>query len=360
MKGFGNKWMTILVNVLAWLVIFSLFLLARVSAGESLAIPKRLIFIFIILVAEYYSFYFYFTPKFFLQRKYWIFAFFTIAFMLFVGLLVSMNHEPLSSLENIRPGLDPELRHRFSERLERFPRAKDGMISPPVMLTILISGLTIMVSVIVRTTLHLSVQAKVRQDQINQQLETELTLLKNQVSPHFFFNTLNTIYALTDTDPKQAREVIHRLSKMMRYLLYESEKSKFVAIQKEVQLLETYIALMKSRLSENVKIESRFELLSSNFMVPPLLFIPLIENAFKHGVSSQSVSKIDVELVTETDQLTFKCVNNVIAKNFEEGTGGIGLQNVKRRLALLYPKDAYHFLAEQQGQQFVVELMIKK
>ena len=190
-----------------------------------------------------------------------------------------------------------------------------------------------------------------------EQLNTELAFLKNQINPHFFFNTLNTIYSLTNSNPAAAQDTLLKLSSLMRYLLYETEKP-FTTLAKEVEFLKGYIELMKVRIPSNVSVTFVVDVSHPNRQLPPLLFIPFVENAFKHGVSNAYESRIEIVLIELNDALVFKSRNPVFRKQLNLGGGGIGLENVKRRLKLLYTPDQYCLVVEEKEQRFSINLSI--
>ncbi|WP_278989688.1 sensor histidine kinase [Segatella bryantii] len=170
-----------------------------------------------------------------------------------------------------------------------------------------------------------------------QNLQQQLEYLKYQINPHFFMNTLNNIHALVDIDPEEAKTTIVELSKMMRYILYEGNKP-IIPLQREIQFLENYITLMKLRYTNKVKITLNIEKNIPDYGVPPLMLITFVENAFKHGVSYQKDSFIDVQLYTNTDRFIFNCKNSKHKESTEEH-GGVGLVNVRKRLDLIYGQD---------------------
>jgi len=185
--------------------------------------------------------------------------------------------------------------------------------------------------------------------------KAELELLKTQINPHFFFNTLNNLYSLTVTQSEEAPKVILKLSDMMRYTIYEGKKES-VSLQDEVDYLNNYIDLHKIRYKKKVDIQFTLSIAES-VQIAPLLFIILLENAIKHGVESLSESAfIKIELVAEQDQVKFTVRNNFErSESLEEP--GIGLENLKRRLELIYPKK--HTLSiKEEGNVYVAELTI--
>ena len=170
-----------------------------------------------------------------------------------------------------------------------------------------------------------------------QSLKQELDYLRYQINPHFIMNTLNNIHALVDIDPEQAKDSIVDMSRMMRYLLYESEQQ-CVSLHKAVEFLKKYLNLMKLRYSDNVTINLDVpEDTHEDICVAPLVFIPFVENAFKHGVSIDKPSTIDIGIAKQGDRFHFHCHNT--KSNAKHEFGGVGLNNVTKRLELIYGDD---------------------
>ena len=184
----------------------------------------------------------------------------------------------------------------------------------------------------------LSIRYVMRQQERKQkEVEAELAWLKNQINPHFLFNTLNNISSLAQIDGDETQEAILQLSDLLRYAMYETNKPK-VPISGEVEFMKNYIELMKLRCNEMTTVTSQFSVFSSQLEVAPLLFISLIENAFKHGMNSNAPATIDISLTQEGDHLVFNCDNTNNPKPTKDRSGsGIGLDNTRRRLDLLYP-----------------------
>jgi len=185
---------------------------------------------------------------------------------------------------------------------------------------------------------------------------TQLVLLKNQISPHFFMNTLNNIHALVDKNSAEAKEAIIKLSKMMRYLLYETDTDK-TTLKSEVEFIESYINLMKLRYNSKVRINFKPPLVVPEKTIPPFLFISLIENAFKHGISYREESFIDIDLMIGKDRLLLIVKNSKNNKDQLNTYSGIGLENTRKRLSLLYGKD-YHLDIIDTEELFTVNLSI--
>ena len=168
--------------------------------------------------------------------------------------------------------------------------------------------------------------------------EVELKNLKNQINPHFLLNTLNNIYALTAFDTDKAQQAIQELSRLLRYMLYDNQTDR-VPLAKEVDFLRSYVALMSLRLAGNVEVTTRFDFpQEKDIQVSPLIFVSLVENAFKHGVSPTKPSFIRISLVSDGKELAFTCANSNFPKTRDDKTpGGIGLHQVGARLECTYP-----------------------
>jgi two-component system LytT family sensor kinase len=177
-----------------------------------------------------------------------------------------------------------------------------------------------------------------RQKYEQEMVSTELLFLKAQINPHFFFNTLNNIYSYTLTDGDIARTAITNLSKMMRYVLYDSQNGQ-VLLSKELNFLNDYIELMKLRLTEKTIVKYEFPQQITEAILSPMLFLPLVENAFKHGTSNVEDGFITVKLYQKENEieLTVRNKNFVKQRQNVETSNGIGLANTQRRLDLLYP-----------------------
>jgi len=177
---------------------------------------------------------------------------------------------------------------------------------------------------------------KQRKELEKERLNSELAFLKNQISPHFFFNTLNNIYSLVQINTDDAQKSILKLSKLMRYLLYETEHGN-IQLSQEIEFMMNYLDLMKLRLTQKVELNVSFPVKYKDISIPPLLFIPFIENALKHGVSYRDRSFIHILMEVNDQEIIFSCSNSIVTKTEETADSGIGLENIKKRLALLFP-----------------------
>ena len=176
-------------------------------------------------------------------------------------------------------------------------------------------------------------------------LQRRLDALRYQINPHFFMNTLNNIHALVDLDPEKAKESIVELSRMMRHILYDSG-SPTIPLTQEMEFLRHYISLMRIRYPEGVEITLDLPESDGGAQVPPLVFASIVENAFKHGVSYENDSFIRISLAIDQGRIIFRCTNSRQAPLAQKEGSGIGQENIRRRLDLLYG-DSYTLHTEQ-------------
>lgn len=219
--------------------------------------------------------------------------------------------------------------------------------------------LSTLYAVVLRLSADWFVKYQQHKELEKQNLKTELALLRSQVNPHFLFNTLNNIHSFSLTEPEKSSFAIIKLSEMMRYMLYEANGEK-VRLEKEVQYIQNLIALHKLRYEDDqfVKFEVSGDV--HRIEIPPMIFLPFIENAFKHG--KQSVENaIVIKLKIDETKMIFNCRNFIKLKSETEKTqiGGVGLKNIKRRLQLLYP-DLHQLTITSNDDIYAVELILKQ
>lgn len=223
------------------------------------------------------------------------------------------------------------------------------------LINIIVLGCATGIRYIIRwNDMQVQIKEKERKD-----AEAELIWLKNQLNPHFLFNTLNNISSLVQIDADTAQESIGQLSDLLRYALYDSNK-KEVPLENEIEFMNNYIELMKLRCNDLVQIDVDMPKPSHPILIAPLLFISLIENAFKHGVNNRTKSFIRISLHTDNQQLTFTVENSLLPKQETDHVGsGIGIENLKRRLELVYPK-RYEYKQESKNETYRATIMIKE
>jgi hypothetical protein len=186
----------------------------------------------------------------------------------------------------------------------------------------------------------------------------ELQQLKSQLNPHLLFNSLNNIYALIAFDPVQAQQAVHTLGEMLRHQLYEATQEK-IPLHKEIDFIRNYCQLMQLRLPKNVTLSLTLPDDDCGITIAPLLFVPLVENAFKHGVSPSQPSRIAVAIhILDEHSPVCTVRNSFFPKNSDDRSGsGIGLDNLRKRLDLLYP-GKYQWKAERVGEEFIAEITL--
>jgi len=200
--------------------------------------------------------------------------------------------------------------------------------------TLFTSIIFLFLSVVLKFSVDWFLNERIQRDLENQRLSAELAFLKSQINPHFLFNSLNSIYSLAYQQSENTPGAILKLSEIMRYMLYECNDNK-VDLSKELQYLQNYIDLQKIRFGNKAYIDFKLEGKVGNQQIVPLLLIAFIENAFKHGVANDSLSPINMVITVDEQYLHFFIQNRKHSNN-TDAMGGIGLNNVKRRLDLLY------------------------
>lgn len=219
------------------------------------------------------------------------------------------------------------------------------------------TGLASMVYFGIAKLLYHNIRLKQAAQQMRiEKQEAELNYLKSQTNPHFLFNTLNNIYSLAREKSDQTPESILRLSKILRFMLYDT-KEEFISIEKEIELISNYIELEKLRYDDSMRVEFKHDIDDMGEPVPPLLMIPLIENAFKHGVSETSdQSFVDIGLSVKQHQLNLVVKNSSDSSSEEDIKENIGLSNLRRQLELLYTE--YDLTIGQGEGEFIAALKI--
>lgn len=247
---------------------------------------------------------------------------------------------------------------------EFLKRSQRGPGGPPHELRLLSDYVLIILAI--GMSVALKVTVRWYKDSVNleavkaSQLEADLKNLRSQLNPHFLFNTLNNIYSLIAIDTNKAQESVHRLSNLLRYILYDNDQ-KFVPIDKELEFTQNYIDLMRLRLAHNVKLNVQIKNEGYNPPIASLLFMTLIENAFKHGINNGSDSFVDIKILVNEDNKVSCIVENSLSDTkdkIETKNSGIGLTNLQKRLDLLYPNN-HRLVIDKKEDRFSVNLFIE-
>tara|TARA_R110001606_G_scaffold124972_1_gene258490 strand:- start:1163 stop:2200 length:1038 start_codon:yes stop_codon:yes gene_type:complete len=342
---YKNKKITVLSHLLVWLTLFCLPYL--LSYGQEQEINRVIAHFWIPLffsVIIFYFNYFVLIDRFLFPKK----------TLLFIALNIGLIGLFLFFKEYIEDNYFQDL---IKKRVEK----TEGS-GPPFKMAMYIQLLSYLAplffSVALKSTKRWVKTEAERKEAANFKLKSELQHLHYQLQPHFFFNSLNNIYSLVDISPEQAKSSIHSLSKLMRYMLYETNLE-VVPLTKEIDFLKKYIDLMKLRVSDKTSVHYSFTSGETGIQIAPLLFISLIENAFKHGVSATKPSTIDVHMTCDESKVLFTVENNNFPKKTNDKSGsGIGLQNLEKRLELLYP-EKFSFKTVLRDDRFLVTLEIE-
>jgi hypothetical protein len=301
----------------------------------------------------FYTCYLYVVPRFYIQGPRWLFGFSILAGTLAIYLIDAYLSQALFPDNEFRILMDAVTKALQQKGMKLKPPSPEFHAIGFTAISLLLAGTALGL----RLAQAHSQREKELKELEKQHLATELSLLKNQVSPHFFFNTLNNIYALTEIDTEAAQKSILKLSRLMRYLLYETN-TESIPLAREIDFLNDFIDLMRLRITQKVEIHVELPQQPEQLQVPPLLFIPFVENAFKHGISNREPSFIHIKLTASKQVLQFNCVNSIFqVSEPKSAPGGIGLENVRKRLDLLYGP-AYTLSTGHQNATYCINLHI--
>lgn len=298
----------------------------------------------------FYLNYLWIVPRFMLKKKDWkLFLVLNVLVLVAALLMVDLWHV---IIDNFMPELNnrgPRPGRHFSH----LPRYFYGS---------LVNILFIALASAVRMYQHWQHIEEARKEAEAARAEAELSNLRNQLNPHFLLNTLNNIYALIAFDQDKAQVAVGELSKLLRHVLYENQQN-LVPLYKEADFMRNYIELMKIRVTDNVKIDTNINIQPNDSTpVAPLIFISLLENAFKHGISPQGSGQIRVDLNQVNGDITCEIHNTCYPKRDNDKSGsGIGLEQVSRRLELMFP-DRYTWEkgTTADGKEYYSRIIIKK
>ena len=187
-------------------------------------------------------------------------------------------------------------------------------------------------------------------------LNAELKYLKSQINPHFLFNSLNTIYSLAHRRSPETEHALVKLSTIMRYMIYQSNEDR-VMLEKELRYLQDYIDIQRLRMTRQVPVEFTVEGSAAGLEIAPMLLIPFVENAFKHGISLKEPAFINIRIDISAEGVLHLVVRNSLFKQRVSEKGGVGLTNVLKRLSLLYT-DAHTITVREHGDEFIADLKI--
>ena len=331
----------LIIQIILWAVVWLIIGLnqqdiVRFLTGNSIAFGFQIL---AITLASYLI-----APKLLFQKKYVIFLFVSLAIIVFSAFLASEL--------SIKPPdiINPSNRIR--------PTGPNGPRPPSAfIINLLLISVSYILSILAETFLFAQKKEEAIAKQTAALAESELKFLKMQINPHFLFNSLNNIYALSISNSEKTPESIHSLSEMLRYVIYDCERPK-VPIEKEIHYIENFIELFKLRSSKRFNITFTNEVDNTLMEVAPMLFIIFIENAFKHsGIEKGGEAFVTISLKTSNNNVTFSVENSLPTGNItKDGSSGIGLINAKKRLDIAYPNK--HDLNIESDSTYIVNLKL--
>jgi energy-coupling factor transporter transmembrane protein EcfT len=346
-----NRKIEVLLYVVVWALVFSVPYFGERSSGHINwhEVTKNwmhiLGYLAIFLINVYV-----FVPRLLLKKRYWSY-FALVSLFIFVVIFLNIFNAPPQGDSG---GDFPSIEKREKDRPSFSGKPPLMAFADNLIICILIIG--------AGTTFKLMAkwlnEEKLRKDIEKEHLKTNLALLRHQVSPHFFMNTLNNIHSLIEIDTEKAQDAIVRLSTLMRYLLYDAAQNT-IELKKEIEFIRSFISLMQLRHSDEVVVTTVIPDQIPDLRIPPMLFISLLENAFKHGVSYPLESYIHFELRFEKTALLCIIRNSKhkIAAGYQGEYSGIGLDNIKESLKLLYENDFTLDIRDKEN-EFEVNLKI--
>jgi len=316
-----SKIRQVFLHAIIWLILLLFFVF--ISSRNSSLSDALVIFVYfgIFNIAIFYLNYLYLLPRYLNSRKYIACAFSIVGLILVSGLIKY-------GLANV-----------FYETILASDKKAEISFGAYYTATVLTSTFFVFISTAFKFSSDWFVNERVKRNLVREKLEAELAFLKSQINPHFLFNSLNNIYSLAYQRSERTPEAVLKLSEIMRYMLQESNESK-VDLGQELRYLNNYIELQKLRFKNEAYVEMKVEGDCHDQKIAPLILIAFVENAFKHGVASDPANPIKISVKMAGGRLHFSVLNKKGAHN-KDLTSGIGLNNVRRRLDLLYPEKYY-------------------
>jgi sensor histidine kinase YesM len=333
----SKKWVNVLLHITFWVVFFSLPSLLRPAQQRQASLPTSFVYQHVVNCITWIGLFYLnshvLIPRFIYSKKYKLYPLALVAVLVF---LFFINWSSFILL--------------VSEREFRFSGFVFFYLFPCFFILACSTAFT-MFSDRLRSE-------RLAKEKENETLKTELSFLRSQVSPHFMFNVLNNMVALARKKSDALEPSLIKLSSLLRYMLYETDEEK-VLLEKEVEYLQSYIDLQVQRFGKKVKVNVQMDEFDRSYFIEPMLLIPFVENAFKHGTGLIENAEINIDLKAKNNMLQFTVSNmyNDSVQEVKDKTSGIGLQNVRRRLNLLY-KAAHTLLICNKENKFVVSLQL--
>lgn len=341
-----KKWNNIMLHIAFW-ILFAFLPLSAIFFNDEPLPPSStlyLVLVYLLHVLNFYAAYYGLVPFMVKRRKILLIIFGSIFFIIVFSLL------RLLIIKAIFFNIDMEL----EENMKKFLSDNSSMFFDYIVQSTVFTGF----GFLLRFTFEWFKTQKQKADLINQNQASELALLRNQINPHFLLNTLNNIYSLVYKKDDKAPDAVMKLSEILHYMLYRSNTEK-VILDNEIKYLKSFIELQQLRLGNNEFVSFIIHGSTSGRTIAPMLLMPFLENAFKHGDRQTRYPGIIIELKMNPREIEFFCKNYVSSdpNKAKDETGGIGLHNIQRRLELLYP-GKYILDINPEKNQFSVYLKI--
>lgn len=339
------------------IVLVIIFVLPELLMSWGHNVPKIVYFHTFVYVVVFYVNYFIFIDKMlFKQNRAWAFFVVNLGLIAIYFLILCGFHEAM--IPKITEDIPVERMPGRGPRPEAEPGDWRHKVGGFMMREVILIVLAVCLSVALKVSEKWVKWSVFEKQILAERRENELKNLKNQLNPHFLFNTLNNIYALIGISGQKAQLAVHELSQLLRYVLYENNTQQ-VPLERDMMFVKNYIELMRLRLSSLVELNVRInESEGVGKKIAPLMFISLIENAFKHGVSSRERARIDIEITVKDDKVHCHVENSYFPKDESDKSGsGVGIANLKRQLMLLYPGH-HSYTAGCKDDKYVADLVI--
>jgi two-component system, LytTR family, sensor kinase len=338
------------IHTMVWMIIVSIPHYFWKSPSERTLLGKD-IGLWVIIIAFFYINYNLLIPRLLAKKRFLQYAAIILVMLsasYYSSILISSRAEIRREVANFKHQPPPE----------EIDRMIEGMQKGRATFSMMFCFLFLALSTSIRVTEQWYTNEKERKEMENQKLTAELSFLKSQINPHFFSNTLNSIYSLAIRKSEKTPEAIIKLSLLMRYIIYETDKP-YVPLQKELEYINNYVELQRLRIKENVTILYTIAGESKDRFIEPMLLLPFIENAFKHGIDYSKPCEITIEVNITDESIRLVIENPLVSKQLSipDEASGIGLVNSRKRLQLLY-EGKHELNISEKGEKFRVDLIL--
>lgn len=326
----------VLVHTFLWVIFYGLMLYPFISQFRTIPpdFPIRLLLIIIL----FYFNYFYLVPNLLLKKGTSIYIITSLLIIVVITTLIYSSF-PLRPPKDFPPFVKPR-----------------DMLPRRLLASMIIMAVPLVISTMLRLYVEWRKNEDLRKIGENEKIHSELQFLKTQLNPHFLFNSLNAIYSLSVKKSSDTSEAIISLSELMRYMLYEANKN-FVPLHKELEYIKNYVQLQRLRLADSENVTLKISGEDKGKVIPPLLFISFIENAFKYGTDYKGKTNVRINLSIKEESIHLYVMNKIGVFKKKSKSSGVGLKNIRNRLALLYPS-SHILLVNNDEESYTVDLTL--